>query len=131
MLSTNAQIFKQHLVLLFSCPVLLPFPCAMQRATAIACKTQNVLAVCMSCIHACTAGEGTSTTGHTAVLLGQGHHSWASERKQLNKGLARISKSNSKAGQSALQSHADMVMCSKLGHCLQCICHHQMLGVCV
>lgn len=75
----------------------------MQRATAIACKKQNVLAVCMSCIYACTAGERTLTTGHTAELLGQGRHSWASERKQLNKGLARISKSNSKAGQYALQ----------------------------
>ncbi len=87
--------------------------------------------VCMSCIYACTAGDGTPTTGHTAELLGQGRHSWASERKQLNKGLAQISKSNLTAGQFALQSHADIVMCSKFGHCLQSICHHQMLGVCV
>ena len=68
--------------------------------------------VCMSCIYACTAGDGTPTTGHTAELLGQGRHSWASERKQLNKGLAQISKSNSQRLGNLRCNHMQTLSCA-------------------
>jgi len=44
-----------------------------------------------------------------AEMLDQEHHSWVPECKRSNKAFGQISKSKSKAMQSALQSHANMV----------------------
>jgi len=65
-----------------------------------------------------------------AELLGQEHHGRSPERKQLNNVFGRISKSKTKAVQSALQSPTNMVMWGQLGNYLWCICRHQMWGDC-